>query len=202
MDSPAPRASLKKWLLRLFLGSFLLAVAAPVVVAVAVLHISRDTQTLRNAALEESGTYWDRKIEVRAGSAPFMLARMALPLMDVPWEAKQAVSALRSAEVSIHQLAGSQPDRARMVAEADKRMTKRGWDRLVGVLNEDAMVTVYVKPLSGTELRLSVLVLNEDQMIAVTGRADLEPVFDLAMRKAQENVPLLRREQTVAWKDR
>lgn len=201
MESPAPRTSLKKWLLRLFLASFLLAVLLPVVVAVAILRLSADTRTLRDAAIEESGTRWDRKIEVRAGSVPFMLARIAMPFAEVPWEAQQAISALHSAEVSVHELRGPQPDRSRMITEADKRMSKRGWDRLVGVVEGETVVAVYAKPTGEAKLKFSVLVLADKMMVAVSGRGDLAPIFNLAMEKAYESVPELRRATIVAKRD-
>lgn len=201
MDTPAPKTSLKKWLLRLFLGSFLLAVLLPVVIAVAILRLSADTRTLRDAAIAESGTQWDRKIEVRAGSVPFTLARIAMPFANVPIEAQQALSALHSAEVSVHELHGGQPDRSRMITEADKRMTERGWDRLVGVVDGETVVAVYAKPIGDAKLKFSVLVLADKTMVAVSGRGDLEPIFNLAMEKAYEAVPELRRATIVAKRD-
>jgi len=188
METPSPKTSLRKWLLRIFLGSFVLAVAAPVVIAMAVLHISGDTRALRNAAIHGDGAQWNKQIELNVGALPFWLARCVLPFTHAPAEAEQALSAIRSAEVSIHELRESHPDRARILREADESMRKRGWDRVVGVLERDTAVAIYVIPEGGrgADVKVSVLVLEGKQMVAVTGRARLQPVMELAMSKAEE----------------
>jgi hypothetical protein len=192
IPAPAPAAqgtSLGKWLLRIFLGSFLLAVAAPVAVALVVLNLSSDTRALRNSVVEQGGASWDKTIELNVGSIPFGMARMILPLTDAPPEARMALDALRSVEVSVHELRSSEPDRASILAEADRRMAKRGWDRLVGVINDEAAVAVYVQPddTIGSDLHISVLVLHDKHMVAATGRGRLQPLYDLAMMKGGED---------------
>ena len=188
--TPRAQAGTGKWLLRIFLGAFLLAVAAPVAFALAILHISGDTRALRNAAIHGDDARWKKTIELNIGSAPFTLARMALPFVKIDPVAKEAFTALRGVEFSVHELTGSEPDRARILTEADARMTRRGWDRVVAVLNKDATVAVYTQGEPGEDLRISALVLAGRQMVAVTGRGNLEPIFDLAMRKAeQEGLP-------------
>ena len=188
MQTPAPRTSLHKWLLRIFLGSFVLALAAPIALAFAVLHVSSDTRVLRNAAIYGDGAKWQKQVEVNVGSLPLWAARCVLPFTPAPPEAQQALSAVRSVEVSLHELRESEPDRARIMREADEKMSKRGWDRVVGVLDEKTALAVYALPESGHggNVKVSVLVLDGKQMVAVSGRAKLEPLFDLAMSKANE----------------
>jgi hypothetical protein len=175
-----------KWLLRVFLGCFLLAVAAPVALALALLHLSGDTRTLRNAAVHGDSAQWKKKIELNVGSLPFAVGRMVLPFVKIDEEAKMAFSAVRGVEVSVHELTSSEPDRARVMNEADLRMTKRGWERAVLVLNPDAAVSVYTQGEAGSDLKISALVMAERHMVAVTGRGNLKPIFDLAMQKAGE----------------
>ena len=182
-----PKTSLKRWLLRIFLGSFVLAVVAPIALAFAVLHVSPDTRALRNAVIYGDGARWKKQVEVNVGALPFWIARCVLPFTHAPAEAQQALSAVRSAEVSIHELREATPDRARILREADASMRKRGWERVVGVLEHDSAVAVYALPEdgSGGNVKISVLVLEGKQMVAVTGRAKLEPVFELAMAKME-----------------
>src|SRR6185295_2478075 len=100
-----------------------------------------------------------------------------LPFVKMDQDAKLAMTAVRDVEVSVHELTSSEPNRARILAEADKRMSKRGWDRVVGVLNDDVAVAVYAQGNADTDLKVSVLVLNENHMIAVTGRGNLQPLY-------------------------
>ncbi|HEY6228528.1 MAG TPA: hypothetical protein VI282_15525 [Verrucomicrobiae bacterium] len=188
MESSSSGATLGKWLLRIFLGSFLLAIAAPIALAFAVLHVSGDTRVLRNAVIHGDGAKWQKQVEVNVGALPLWLARCVLPFTPAPPEAQQALSAVRSVEVSLHELRESYPDRARIMREADEKMRKRGWDRVVGVLERDTAVAVYAQPESGSggNLKISVLVLEGKQMVAVSGRAKLEPAFELAMEKANQ----------------
>ena len=67
-------------------------------------------------------------------------------------------------------------------------MRKRGWDRVVAVLERDTAVAVYAHPETGSggNVKISVLVLDGKQMVAVSGHARLEPALELAMSKANE----------------
>ncbi|HUS36610.1 MAG TPA: hypothetical protein VM680_14755 [Verrucomicrobiae bacterium] len=188
MQAPSPKASLRKWLLRIFVVSLLLALAAPVAIAVAIFHVSGDTRALRNAAIHGDGAQWQKQVEANVGFLPLSIARIILPFTPAPPEAQQAFSAIRSVEVSVHELRGSKPDHARILRDADEDMRKRGWDRVVAVLDHETVVAVYVTPDSGPEgkVKVSVLVVDGRQMVAVTGRANLQPVLDLAMNKAEE----------------
>ena len=113
---------------------------------------------------------------------------MVLPFTKAPEEARIALDAMRSVEVSVNELHGHgyEPNRAEVLAEADRRMSKRGWDRLVCVLDRDSAVAVYVSPedVTSSDVRVSVLVMDGKQMVAATGRGRLEPLYALAMRKA------------------
>jgi hypothetical protein len=188
METPSPKTSLRKWLLRIFLGSFVLALAAPIALAFAVLHVSGDTRMLRNTVIHGDGATWQKQVEVNVGFLPLWVARCVLPFTPAPLEAQHAFSAVRSVEVSLHELRASAPDRARIIREADEKMRKRGWDRVVGVVDRDTAVAVYAQPESGRggNVKISVLVLDGKQMVAVTGRAKLEPIMELAMSKANE----------------
>jgi hypothetical protein len=182
-----PVSNTGKWLLRIFLGCFLLAIAAPVAIALAVLNISGDTRALRNAAIHaDDNAHWKKKIEVNLGSLPFALGRLAMPHLDVPEDARLAFSALRGVDVSVHELDSAAPDRAKVLADSDARMSKRGWDRIVCVFDNGAAVAIYAQGKPGSELKISALVLHERNMVVVSGRARLEPILELAMQKVGE----------------
>ena len=181
-----PSAGLGTWLLRIFLGCFLLAVGVPVALAIALLHLSGDTRALRDAAIEGDGATWKKRIELHVGAVPLAAVRVGLPFVHIDEDAKTAFSSLHSVEFSVHELASSEPNRARVIAEADARMSKRGWDRIVAVLNKDTAVSVYTQGAPGDDLKISALVLNDRHMVAVTGCGDPRPLLELAMKKAEE----------------
>jgi hypothetical protein len=190
METTSPKPSLRNWLLRIFFGSFLLAIAIPLCLGFAVLHVSADTRALRNAVIHGDGARWKKQVEVNVGALPLWVARCVLPFTPAPPEAREAFSAIRSIEVSVHELRESHPDRARILREADDDMRKRGWDRVVGVLEHDTAVAVYMTPESGRggTVKVSLLALNGKQMVAVSGHARLQPVLELAMAKAEEGI--------------
>src|SRR4051812_45626625 len=104
METTTSKVSLRKWLLRIFLLSFVLAVAAPVAIAMAALRISGDTRALRNVAIHGDSARWKKQVEVNVGSLPLWVARMVLPFTPAPLEARQALNAVRAVDVSVHEL--------------------------------------------------------------------------------------------------
>jgi hypothetical protein len=188
--TPRPRATIGTWLLRIFLGAFVLAIATPIALAVAIFHLSGDTRALRNAVVDDSSAHWKKRVEVSVGSVPLFAVRLALPLIkQIDPDIKQAATAIRGLEVSVQELVGSEPNRARIFTDADARMSKRGWDRVVGVLEHDTAVAVYVKPNpSNGDFKISALVLNEKFMVAATGSGNLNPIMEVALRKADEQL--------------
>lgn len=189
MQAPSPKTTLRKWLMRIFVVSLLLALAAPVAIAVAIFHVSGDTRALRNAAIHGDGAQWQKQVEANVGFLPLSIARIVLPFTPAPPEAQQAFSAIRSVEVSFHELRGSKPDLARILRDADEDMRKRGWDRVLGVVEKANVFAIYVTPDSGPagKVKASILVIDGRQMIAATGRANLQPIMDLAVSKAEEH---------------
>jgi hypothetical protein len=200
MQAPSPKTTLRKWLMRIFVVSLLLALAAPVAIAVAIFHVSGDTRALRNAAIHGDGAQWQKQVEANVGFLPLSIARIVLPFTPAPPEAQQAFSAIRSVEVSVHELRSSKPDHARILRDADEDMRKRGWDRVLAVLEKDNVFALYITPDSGPggKVKASVLFVEGRQMFAATGRANLQPIMDLAMNKAEEGFLKKHRHREIA----
>lgn len=156
----------------------------------------RDARVLTTTVMEAAGGDWQPNIQIRVGPVLFTLARLVtLVVPDVPPEARTALQAIRSAEVSIHHLAGGdrRPNRADLLVRADASLSARGWERVVGVVDGAQLVAVYTPAAasSARNLRLCVLVLESDELITVNVRGDVEQIAGLAWR--------LRDEQHVAW---
>jgi hypothetical protein len=173
-----------------FLGIALAVVLAAVLVtAYAVtgyVRLSRDTGALRDSLMKSTAAAWNKQIEVNVGSLTLGLVRFGFSFVDLDPEARLALESCRGAEVGVYHLQeGQVPLRCTpMLSAADQAMTARGWERVVGVLHPSELVAVYVprNMNSAKDVRVCVLVLNREDMVVVSGRSNLEPLLQLAMK--------------------
>src|SRR5690349_5582614 len=167
----------------------LLAAVALLIPVTGCFRVSSETQALRDAALESIDG--DEKIELGIGFFTMRLARFGTKFVDLPPEAKLVLDSVSGAECSVYELQGAKPDYAEILARADRSMEKRGCDRVIGVIDRDQLVAVYV-PRSTTSYRtmnVSVLVLDHKQLVCVKARGDLEPLVQIALDQAQRHLP-------------
>jgi hypothetical protein len=124
------------------------------------------------------------------------LAKLATKYVDIPPEARTALSSLKQAECSVYEVHQRRRSLSAILAEADKAMEARGYDRLVGVIHEKQLVAVYVPHdmNSAHDLKASVLVLDGKQLVCATARADARDLVQLAMSKVREELPAKDRE--------
>jgi len=180
-----PRAT-HLWFLVLF--AVLLLVPAMVVVGVtSYFRLSSDTKALRNGLIKSSGVEWRQRIALNVGGLTFGAVRGGLSFFPLDAKARAALEAVRGAEVGIYELASeaAAPDCATMLTAADKAMTARGWDRVVGVIDGDDLVTVYVsqKTTSARRIECCVMVFDRQQMVLVSARSNLQPLLQLALEE-------------------
>jgi hypothetical protein len=166
------------------LGLLLLPFVALGVIALGVasyVHPSADTRALRNGLIKASGVDWRQRIGLNIGSGTLGVVRAGLSFTRLDAQARTAVQAVRGVEVGIYELAAGTkpPDCAAMLATADAVLNARGWERVVGVLDGEQLVGVYVagKAISAHPLKCCALVFDGRQMILVSGRADVEPLL-------------------------
>ncbi len=143
---------------------------------------SSDTKALRNGLMKASGVEWRRTIGLNLGNVTLGVARAGLSFASLDSEVRAAVQAVRGVEVGIYELApgSTPPDRATMLTVADKVLNARGWARLVGVLDGDELVGVYVpgNAVSARQVKCCVLVFDGRQMILAAGSANVEPLME------------------------
>ena len=149
---------------------------------------ARDFSAVQAALIEHSGCEWQRTIRVGIPAGLFSVARWGLRFVDIEPEARAALDTMHGVRVAIHQLARGNADRAAMLAAADTALLPRGWDRVVGVLEQKEMVAVYLpaRMKAGDLLELCVVVFDGEQLVLVSGRADPEPLVELALRHTAE----------------
>ena len=170
------------------LGPFLL-VGALALSVLSYLRVGPDAAALRDSVAPTAAKGWHKQVEFGVGWFPLALARTGLRFAPLDPEARLALRAVRGADVAVYQRSSADrsPDRGALLLAADQAMTKRGWDRMVGVVDRDDLVAVYVprKTSSPRDLRACVLVLEPRQLVVVSGRANLEPLLELARNRPE-----------------
>jgi hypothetical protein len=144
-------------------------------------HLGSDTRALRNGLMEASGVEWRQQLGLNIGSMTWGAVRAGLSFVPLDPEARAAVQAVRGAEVGIYELASEtkRPDGADMLAVADRVLNERGWERVVGVLDGEILVGVYVpaKTVSARRMKCCVMVFDGRRMVVVRASANLEPLL-------------------------
>jgi hypothetical protein len=145
-------------------------------------HLSSDTRAVRNEMTRASGVEWRQQIGFNIGSLTLSAARVGLSFVPLEPEARAALRSVRGVEVGIYeQVAGlEQTDREAMLGVADRVLSARGWERVIGVLEGKSMVGVYVpaKMTPASRMKACVVVLERRQMVVVSARANLEPLLE------------------------
>jgi len=195
MNPPTPRSRPSRWQ-RFWIAVLVVFVLGPVLLAGAVtlavlnaLYVGSDTAALREVVAPSPATGWHKEAEFHVGWLPLALARTTLRFAPVDPEVRLALRALRNAEFSVHarHADGPSADRGAMLSDADRVMETRGWERLVGVVEHQDLVLVYVpKNLSSAhDIQACVLVLEPRHLVVASARADLEPLLELALRRPE-----------------
>jgi hypothetical protein len=162
-------------------------------------RVGSETRALRDVALEFGAEGAEEKIELGVGFFTVGLAKLGTRMLEAPPEVKALLGSVDGVECSVYQLRGRQGDLAELLAEADKAMEKWGCERVVGVVDREQFVAVYVprEMNSHRNASMSVLVMTKRELICATARGDLEPVLQIAYGKAREHMP---KGETVAAK--
>jgi len=146
-------------------------------------RLSTETATLRQSALGSLSVPWNRKINVHVGFFTTGLVRLVSSLCKLPAEAQAGINSLRGAEAGFYNLQGTAGivNTATILARADKAMSARRWDRVVGVTQAHELVAVYVprSGLSTARVCCCVLVLQEDKLVVAGASGNLNPLLKL-----------------------
>lgn len=186
--SPAPSAPFR-WG-RFWLGAFAVLLVSPFVLLGALallvlssLYVGSDVAALRRSVMPASASGWHKQVEVSVGWFPVMLAKAGLRFAPLPPEARIALRAAKSAEVVVYERpAHDRPlDQSALLLKADETMRRRGWDRIVGVVDHDELVAIYTPTGldSARNMKACVLVLNRENLVVVSAAADLRPLMEL-----------------------
>jgi len=147
-------------------------------------RLSSEAAALRSSLMKSVPGTWNRKIAVHVGGLTMAVLRHGLRFVNLPPEPRAAIEALHAAEAGVYQLQPERPciDRGAIISATDKVMAARGWDRAVGVANEDDLVVVYLprKGVSAEKMKCCLLVLHGETLVVASARGDLEPLMGIA----------------------
>ena len=189
-----PRSRQRKvWIALLLLVLFGLPLLAALGVA-SYFRLGSDSRALRRSVMNSVPGQWDTKVAVRIGWLTTGLVRGCSQFVQLPPEPRAALDALRGVEVGVYELQ-TQPrkaDYSAVLATADKTMTSRGWDRIVGVVEANQCVAIFVPQTKSSPENTAcrVLVLSERDLVIVSARGDLTPLLDLASKRVADKTSL------------
>jgi len=161
---------------------------------------SSDTRALREAAVETGLQGVEHKFELGLGSLVLAPVRLAARFVELPPEGQMAATSLHGAECSIAEFDRRTRPLGDILAAADETMIRRGFERLVGVIDDQHLVAVYVPSTmrSAKNIQANVLVLDEHQLVCAGVRGDAREILQFAWAKAREEIPSRRAGEGVA----
>jgi len=170
----------------LVLGALLIGFAAATIGVISYFRLSSEASILRESVIAGDGR-WNKKIAVNVGFFTTSLARVGSRFFKMPPEPRAALDSIRGAEVGIYKLEESAGwvDPNAILARADKAMSARRWDRVVGVSHEHELVAVSLphRGLSPEHMRCCVLVLQGNNLVVAGASGNLDPLLELARTK-------------------
>lgn len=160
---------------------------------------SSEFRDLQDVVLDELPSRPNMQISARAPSFLVSLARFGLSFVDdIDDEARLAIRAVRGGQVGVYQLPQpvSQAEKVRILNRANETMKENGWNRIVAVVERDEMVSIYVPAGVDDPKRLEALtlVLSNNELVMVSAKGDLRPIWELAQTHLDEVSNELRRE--------
>ncbi len=194
MNSPVAPVSVaqsERRLARWIILALLIMVTPVLVVALGVasmFRLSSEAAMLRKEVMAASGSEWSTKVQVSAGWCALTTARTILRAVEHEHqaEARLALAAVRRASVGVYERVGraGEMSAGRIVTELDRKMQKRGWSRLVGVMERHETVLVYASDEvgAGGKLEVCVAVLDGNEMVIVSTKLDADKLLELASK--------------------
>jgi hypothetical protein len=151
-------------------------------------RLGRDARALRNSFLESEAVTpgaWNKTIELSIGRLTCFAVRTGVSFFPIDPTALTALGVVQGAEVGVYRAprGTGKTSAASLLANADAAMAKRGWEPLVKVLNRSESVLIYTpqNAQSGSSIRVCLAVLQRDQLVVVSARANAEALMQLAV---------------------
>ncbi len=193
---PAPRRRrIWPWVLGICLAPFVILGIA----VASVVTLSRDASILRRHVMAATDADWHTKVQmsvpgvllgvVRSGMCLVHNSRQASELED----AKLALRAVKRVSVGVYEL--DQGDhtnwsREQLFAETDKAMQKRGWVRMVGVIDDKDTVLIYTPQDMdpGEPVDICLAGVSGNELVVCSTSVDFDELAKLAERHMKDGL--------------
>lgn len=186
-SSPAPRRKLWRWVL-LGLGLCLAPIAVLAIVVASYITLDRDAAVLRQHVMAATKADWSTKVQMSIGSTTLGAIRSGLCFVHDKnvTDAKQALAAIGHASVGVYERSSGATDwsRDQLFVGTDRAMQKRGWSRLVGVVDKQDTVLVYVPQDMKDDgpVDICVAVVSSKELVVASTSVDAGQLTDLVAR--------------------
>lgn len=174
-----------RWVCLITLFLLLCVPALGIIGVASYFYLGSSTQALRGAVMESVPGQWHKHFAINVGSVTFALARFGASFTHLPPDAKAALQFLDHGEVGVYEIEGAMPspDYALIMQTADESMRRRGWERIVGVVEPGQFVAVYAPSNHrGKDISCCVAVLNDRNLVIVSARGNTVPMLEFAQR--------------------
>lgn len=191
---PAPGHGRRVW--PWIVGILAVPLVAVGFAAYGVVHLDRSASALRSELIAATGGNWQSRVQLTVGPGLVSTVRAGLALAhDVPAEAREALGALHSASVGVYlrkAREGGLHLPAKFWSATDRIMARRGWTRVVRVVDRDSLVLVYVPAgRAGRQpSRACVAVCNGQDLVVVTARFSPDRLGRFLAREIGDRVNL------------
>ena len=187
LSAPAPRRHFWRWMLAAT-GVFLALAAGG---AYNLLTLSREATALRRGVLDSYAGGSSTRIQLSLDGTALGLLRTGLIFAPLPDEARLALKSVRKASVGVYELDEAM-SRANLLSRADAVMLARGFSRIIGVVEDDETVLIYVPDDSDADtLDVCLAVMDGKELVVVSARVDSEPLLKLIEQKLPRGRDLL-----------
>jgi len=153
-------------------------------------RLGSETAALRDSLMKTIPGQWEKQIALHVGPVTTGLIRFGSQFLALEAEPRAALDTLHGAEVGIYRLQGAPGsfDRRLVLERADKAMSRRGWDRVVGVIEGRQIVAVYFphRGLSTKRMKCCVMVFQDRDLVVALARGNLEPLMAIAVEHCRD----------------
>jgi hypothetical protein len=155
------------------------------------LTLSRDATALRRGVLDTYAGDSTTRIQLSLDGSLLGLVRTGLIFAPLPDEARLALKSVRKASVGVYELHDAMT-RSNLMSRADAVMLARGYNRIVGVIEDDETVLIYVPDGADAEtLDVCLAVMDGKELVVVSARVASEPLMKLIEQKLPRGRSLL-----------
>lgn len=199
--TPTPPAPRRRRIWPWVLGISLVCLSPFVLLGIAaasVMTLHRDAAVLRKHVMAATDANWCTKVQFSVPNIVLGAVRTGMSLVHTSHakefeDAKIALKAVSGVSVGVYKLdepRQAEWSREQLFVETDKAMQKRGWTRMVGVVDRRDTVLVYVpQDLDADEpVDICVAVVNGSELVVCSTTVDFDQIVKLAERHMKDGL--------------